>query len=194
MRVLMVCWVSGLNNVTTSLLSSLQSDPKKSVWMDPALWGTLPEPLLELILSHLPLPELLPMRAVCKKWEALLHAPRFLTSQVARVAQCASYVLTRSEPAFSAFSFFQQHTAPELYYLRNSSLYCPVSKNWFHMSLNFLPVRDFYVTSVAGGLLCFVGYKDHKASHAFNSRQQQQHFPRQARTPLPCIPPKVTFT
>lgn len=127
--------------------------------MDPSLWGTLPEPLLELILAHLPLPELLPMRGVSTKWNALLRTSRFLITQRALTAQCPAYVLTVNEPAFSAFSFFQQANGPELYYLRSSSLYCPVARNWFNMSLDCLPIRDFYITSVGGGLLCFVGYK-----------------------------------
>lgn len=137
----------------------------KQVWMDPNLWGTLSEPLIELILMRLPLPELLPMRAVCKKWNALLQSPQFLTSQRTVTVQCPAYVLTVSEPAVSAFSFFQQGGGPELYYLRSSSLYCPVSKNWFNMSLECLPFRDFYITSVAGGLLCFVGYRPSASSN-----------------------------
>jgi len=97
------------------------------------------------------------MRSVCKKWNYLLHTTQFLKSQRQLTVQCPAYVLTVNEPAFSAFSFFQQ--GPELYYLRNSSLHCPISKNWFNMSLDCLPIRDFYITSVGGGLLCFVGYK-----------------------------------
>lgn len=144
-------------NVNLSSLSLTSDTRSKQVWMDPALWGTLPEPLVEIILAYLPLPSLFPMRAVCKKWNYLLHTTTFLASQRSRTVQCPAYVLTVNEPAFSAFSFFQQ--GPELYYLCNSSLYCPISKNWFNMSLDCLPFRDFYITSVGGGLLCFVAYK-----------------------------------
>ena len=112
--------ISGL-----SLTSEVRS---KEVWMDPALWGALPEPLVELVLVHIPLPHLLPMRAVCKKWNELLHSSAFLTAQRHRTVQCPAYVLTVTEPAFNAFAFFQ--TGPELYYLRSAALYCPASKNW----------------------------------------------------------------
>lgn len=152
----------GLNVNLASL--SLTSDTRsKNVWMDPALWGALPEPLIELILARLPLPHLLPMRAVCKKWNYVLHTSMFLNAQRGVTVQCPAYVLTVNEPALAAFSFFQQ--GPELYYLRNSSLYCPVSKNWFNMSLDCLPFRDFYITSVGGGLLCFVAYKGTAATN-----------------------------
>ena len=150
-------WAAGINlNIASLSLTSVDTRVK-DVCMDPALWGTLPDPLVELILVHLPLPHLLLMRAVCKKWNELLRTPKFLTSQRHRTVQCPAYVLTVNEPAFNAFSFFQ--TGPELYYLRSSSLYCPITRNWFNMSLDFLPVRDLYVTSVSGGLLCFVAYK-----------------------------------
>lgn len=103
------------------------------------------------------------MRGVCKRWNYLLRTSTFLNAQRNLTVQCSSYVLTVNEPAFSAFSFFSH--GPELYYLRNSSLYCPVSKNWFNMSLDCLPIRDFYITSVGGGLLCFVGYVNGTATH-----------------------------
>jgi hypothetical protein len=149
-------WVAGINlNISgLSLTSEVRS---KEVWMDPALWGALPEPLVELVLVHIPLPHLLPMRAVCKKWNELLRSSAFLTAQRHRTVQCPAYVLTVTEPAFNAFAFFQ--TGPELYYLRSAALYCPASKNWFNMSLDCLPFRDLYVTSAAGGLLCFVAHK-----------------------------------
>ncbi|KAG0607277.1 hypothetical protein M758_8G015500 [Ceratodon purpureus] len=150
-------------NVNLSSLSLTSDTRSKNVWMDPALWGTLPEPLIELILARLPLPYLLPMRSVCKKWNYLLQTSMFLNSQRSLTVQCPAYVLTVNEPAFSAFSFFQQ--GPELYYLRSSSLYCPISKNWFNMSMDCLPLRDFYITSVGGGLLCFVAYKGTAATN-----------------------------
>lgn len=154
--------VAGLLDVNLSSLSLTSDTHQKQVWMDQELWGALPEPLVEIILSHIPLPYLLPMRAVCKKWYFLLHTSSFLSLQRQRTVQCTSYVLTVNEPAFSAFSFFQQ--GPELYYLRNSSLYCPISKNWFNMSLDCIPFRDFYITSVGGGLLCFIAYKNNTSS------------------------------
>lgn len=148
--------VAGINLNIASL--SLTGDARiKQVWMDPCKWGTLPEPLVEVILAHLPLPYLLPMRSVCKRWNDLLQTTSFLTSQRRRTVQCPAYVLTVNEPALSAFSFFQ--TGPELYYHRASSLYCPLAKNWFNMSLDCLPFRDFYITSAGGGLLCFVAHK-----------------------------------
>jgi hypothetical protein len=52
-----------------------------TVWMDPELWATLPEPLIEQVLAYLPLPILLQLRAVCKKWDALLRHPTFLRTQ-----------------------------------------------------------------------------------------------------------------
>nr|PNR45486.1 hypothetical protein PHYPA_015257 [Physcomitrium patens] len=124
--------------------------------MDPDLWGTLPEPLIELILAYLPLPKLLQMRSLCRKWNCLLQSPNFLDAQRRTAAQCHFYVVTVSEPAFSAFSYYQK--GPELHYLRSSSLYCHTSQTWFNLSLNFLPFSDLYVTSVGGGLICFVAY------------------------------------
>lgn len=150
-------------NVNLSSLSLTSDASRKNVWMDAALWGALPEQLIELVLARLPLPYLLPMRAVCKRWSELLRTRRFLSAQRSATVQCPAYVLTVNEPAFSVFAFFQQ--GPELYYLRSSSLYCPISKNWFNMALDCLPFRDFYITSVGGGLLCFVAYKGTAASN-----------------------------
>ncbi|XP_024379969.1 F-box/kelch-repeat protein At5g15710 [Physcomitrium patens] len=149
----------GINiNLTNLSLNTTPTELKRNqVWMDPDLWGALPESLLELILTHLPLPNLLQMRAVCRKWNSLVQTPRFLDAQRCTSTQCQSYVLTVSEPAFSAFSFYQK--GPELHYLRSSSLYCQVSRTWFNLSLDFLPFADLYVTSVGGGLVCFVAYK-----------------------------------
>lgn len=152
---------AGLNAAFSSL-SLTSNTRRKEEWMDPEMWGKLPEPIMETILSYLPLPYLLPMRTVCKKWNYLLQTSSFLSTQRHLTVQCSSYVLTYNEPAFSAFSFFQQ--GPELYYLRSSSLYCPVSKNWFNMSLDCLPIRDFYITSVGGGLLCFVAHNGPQAA------------------------------
>ncbi|XP_024403675.1 F-box/kelch-repeat protein At5g15710 [Physcomitrium patens] len=149
-------------NAAFSSLSLTSNTRRKEEWMDPEMWGKLPEPIMETILSYLPLPYLLPMRTVCKKWNYLLQTSSFLSTQRHLTVQCSSYVLTYNEPAFSAFSFFQQ--GPELYYLRSSSLYCPVSKNWFNMSLDCLPIRDFYITSVGGGLLCFVAHNGPQAA------------------------------
>jgi hypothetical protein len=131
-----------------------------TVWMDPELWATLPEPLIEQVLAYLPLPILLQLRAVCKKWDALLRHPTFLRTQAQLSPQRRSHVLTVSEPAPSAFSFFQHPGRPELYYLRRSLLYCPVSCDWFRVCLDScLPFSDLYVTSVSSGLICFVAYK-----------------------------------
>lgn len=148
--------LAGLD-MSLSSLSLTSNTRQKDEWMDPKLWGSLSEPLVERILAYLSLPVVLPMRAVCKRWNSLLHTPEFLSTQREISVQCPSYVLMVSEPAYSLFTFFQQ--GPELYYLRSSSLYCPVSKNWFNMSLGFLPFPDLYITSVGGGLICFVAHR-----------------------------------
>lgn len=147
----------GSNVALSSKFLTSSNTCREVGWMDPVLWSTLSDPFLEKILSYLPLPLLQPMRAVCMKWNHLLQLSRFLSMQRDVTMQCPSYVLTYNEPASWAFSYFQ--SGPELFNLRKSSLYCPISKKWFNMSLDCLPCRGFYISSVNEGLFCFVGYK-----------------------------------
>lgn len=149
--------VAGSNVALSSKFLTSSNTCREVGWMDPVLWSTLSDPFLEKILSYLPLPLLQPMRAVCMKWNHLLQLSRFLSMQRDVTMQCPSYVLTYNEPASWAFSYFQ--SGPELFNLRKSSLYCPISKKWFNMSLDCLPCRGFYISSVNEGLFCFVGYK-----------------------------------
>jgi hypothetical protein len=120
-----------------------------------ALWGTLPEPLIDLILAHLPIPSLFSMRLVCKRWNNLIHSTGFVKTQAEITSELPYYILYGMEdhrvqigPALFTFAYF----------VRDASMYCSTTKKWHTLSFNFLPFTDFYLILTSGGLLCFAVY------------------------------------
>lgn len=46
--------------------------------MDERLWGDLREELLERVLARLPVDSFFRLRAVCRRWNAIMFSPEFL--------------------------------------------------------------------------------------------------------------------
>ena len=129
--------------------------PCQDFELDGALWGTLPEPLVDLILAHLPIPALFAMRLVCKRWKNLIHSTGFVKSRAKVMCELPYYVLYGMEdhrvqigPALFTFAYFT----------RDASIFCSSSQKWYDLSFNFLPFPDFYLILTNGGLLCFAVY------------------------------------
>ncbi|XP_073390552.1 F-box/kelch-repeat protein At5g15710 isoform X2 [Physcomitrium patens] len=123
--------------------------------MSGALWGTMPEPLVDLILAHLPIPRLFALRTVCKRWNSLIHSAGFVKthSQVS------------SEPPYFVLYGMEDHRVqigPSLftfaYFARDASIFCSTTKKWHSLSFSFLPFSDFYLILTSRGLLCFAIY------------------------------------
>ncbi|KAH9562704.1 hypothetical protein CY35_05G085800 [Sphagnum magellanicum] len=123
--------------------------------LDGRLWGLLPEPLVDLILAHLPIPALFSMRMVCRRWNGLVHSAGFVKARAEVTSELPYYVLYGMEdhrvqigPALFTFAYFA----------RDASIFCSTARKWHDFSLNFLPFPDFYLILTGGGLLCFAVY------------------------------------
>ncbi|XP_024543630.1 protein UNUSUAL FLORAL ORGANS-like [Selaginella moellendorffii] len=104
-------------------------------FMDPALWGCLPEDLHDRILARLPIPSFFRLRIVCSRWQSLLSSPTFLGHCAAKNHQ--SWLLMFADVHYKLVF-----------------VYIPDEDRWLHFPLSFLPSNIYYITG-AGGLLCF---------------------------------------
>lgn len=102
------------------------------------VWSELPDELVDRVLACLPIPLLLQLRCVCKRWNSLITSAHFLKLQAA-----ASY----SGPHFLVF---------ELQKPNSWGAYDARLQNWYTVPLD--PLEGEIVMSLAsdGGLLCKV--------------------------------------
>lgn len=105
--------------------------------LDADVWKNLPENLVERICPFLPLHSLLRFRAVCKRWNALLHCPKFL--------QC--WHRGPSVKRESPWLIFRGSA-------RECVAYNPSMDRWSQIPHSFLPSPRVRVVASAGGLLC----------------------------------------
>nr|PNR45059.1 hypothetical protein PHYPA_014830 [Physcomitrium patens] len=90
--------------------------------MDPALWGNLPDHVLDHVLVQLPLPVLSRFRCVCRRFYSLSASRSFLKS----------YPVSLSPVSFP--QPWLVHT-----YAAASNAYNPAANNWFELSPYFIP-------------------------------------------------------
>ncbi|KAG8654821.1 F-box/kelch-repeat protein At5g43190-like [Manihot esculenta] len=67
--------------------------------MDPGIWSRLPEELLDLVLSFLPLKTFLNLRSTCKHFSSLVFSPAFMSKHSSSGSPFCSFVLL-SHPQF----------------------------------------------------------------------------------------------
>ncbi|GAB4839305.1 hypothetical protein Ancab_028832 [Ancistrocladus abbreviatus] len=111
--------------------------------MDPRIWGRLPVDLLEHTLCFLPLKNILNLRSTCKRFEALVFDPSFVSKY---------YSLSpSSQSPFSSFLLLS-HPHSNNHFL----LYDSVLGTWRKLSLSLNPcIPSSSLLSVSNGLLCF---------------------------------------
>ncbi|XP_024516698.1 F-box/kelch-repeat protein At5g15710-like [Selaginella moellendorffii] len=103
--------------------------------LDDSVWSQLPEDMTRIILARLPLPNLLQVRTVCKKWEATIRSPPFLKL-------CSD--LPSRAPWYLGFHGFRHE---------QGWAFDPSSSRWYTLDFTFLPPGR--CAAAAGGLLCF---------------------------------------
>ncbi|KAJ7519858.1 hypothetical protein O6H91_20G058600 [Diphasiastrum complanatum] len=108
------------------------------IFMSERIWGRLPEELVDAILAHLPIPVLLRLRAVCKRWNALLSCTGFL-HLCSQVPQKRPYLL------FTGLDFILRKCICE------GLIFCPSSSRWYRFPLDFLPFPSENIIGVTGG-------------------------------------------
>ena len=123
--------------ITTAQSPARQSD------MDPGIWSQLPDELLELILSFLPLKDFFNLRSTCKNFESMVFSPSFISKHSSSSPSCSSFLLL-SHP--------QCH--------RHFPLYDSSLNAWRSLALPYpksLPssVAPASLLSASNGLLCF---------------------------------------
>ncbi|KAJ6321020.1 hypothetical protein OIU76_006358 [Salix suchowensis] len=125
---------------------SLQS-PSRLPEMDPAIWSRLPEELLEIVLSFLPLKTFLNLRSTCKHFKSLMFSRSFMSRHTASGSPFSSFLLL-SHP-----QFYQEFP-----------LYDSIVGSWRNLTLSLsllLPGTGSNVSpsctllSSSNGLICF---------------------------------------
>ncbi|CAM6015514.1 unnamed protein product [Sphagnum balticum] len=128
---------------------TLEHVVKEQAWMkdgnlDMAIWGVLPEELLEHILAYIPFPHLSCIVTVCKRWQSLIHCPLFLQTHAENTSQWPSY-----GPVHYNVKMLENG---EFHW----SGYCKFTNTWQKLPPLSLPcLAGKQVWSGAGGLLCF---------------------------------------
>ncbi|KAG6553270.1 hypothetical protein Mapa_005004 [Marchantia paleacea] len=98
--------------------------------MDSALWGFLPDDILESVLAMLPFDDLITMRYVCKQWNSVI-----MSRGLCPPDQNPQLLCNMS----GSFTIYNQTKA-----------------KWTQRSLNFVENhKDLYLATSDGGLLCF---------------------------------------
>ncbi|PON91119.1 F-box domain containing protein [Trema orientale] len=126
--------------ITTTTSAQSPATPSD---MDPGIWSQLPEELLELVLSFLPLKAFFNLRSTCKSFGSLLFSPPFVSKH------------SSSSPSFSSFLLLSH---PHCH--RHFPLYDSALNTWRKLALPSpapLPssVAPASLLSVSNGLLCF---------------------------------------
>ncbi|CAM6085147.1 unnamed protein product [Calypogeia fissa] len=127
-----------MENLIGSMTLVLQQPDMDIEELDASRWGELPDELVDRVLACLPVPLLLQLRCVCKRWNSLITSAPFLKLQAA-----APY----SGPHFLVF---------ELQKPSSWGAYDARLQKWYTVPLD--PLEGEIVMSMAsdGGLLCKV--------------------------------------
>uniref|UniRef100_A0A0D6R1K7 F-box domain-containing protein n=1 Tax=Araucaria cunninghamii TaxID=56994 RepID=A0A0D6R1K7_ARACU len=109
--------------------------PSSGSRMEAKIWSNLPDEVVERILARLPAESFLCLRCVCKRWNALLSSPSFV-SLCCKISHRPWLVMfrRRDHRICRAYDIF-------------------ISK-WHNISLCFLPYQTAEVVAASGGLLC----------------------------------------
>lgn len=104
--------------------------------METSIWSNLPDDVVDRILARLPAESFLCLRCVCKRWNALLSSPSFLSlcSKISSHRPWLIMLKRQDERIFRAYDSFLN--------------------KWHSISLSFLPYPTAEVVATAGGLLC----------------------------------------
>lgn len=116
--------------------------------MDQRLWSLLPEHLLDRILACLPLPSLLSMRSVCKRWSTLLSTPSFM-NVCTEVPQ---------KPSSSMLGLFEKGEQGCI--TQGCFTFCSVTQKWYTIGLSPLPVNEGSQLASTEGLFCYIPLVD----------------------------------
>lgn len=135
-------WLTGLKRRKVNETQQINSN----LAMDERLWSMLPEHLLDRILARLPLPSLLYVRPVCKRWSTLLSTPSFLD------------VCTEVPQKPSLLGIFENGEHGWL--THGCSTFCSKSQRWFSIDLKSLPYKEGDLLAAAEGLFCYVPQSD----------------------------------
>ncbi|CAM6081700.1 unnamed protein product [Calypogeia fissa] len=120
----------------------IDGDHPEYQMMDSSLWGSLPDHLVEKILSRLPIQSFSRFRTVCKSWNELVHSRSFLK---------ACEEVPSGGPWFLVFTGDKNKTEPT---------YDPSLKKWHRIRLPSLPLEfDPFIMSSDGGLICYYTFE-----------------------------------
>lgn len=119
--------------------------PATAPEMDPAIWSGMPEELLEMILSFLPLKTFLNLRSTCKHFKSLIYSPSFISKHSSSsLSHPLSSFLLLSHP------HFHHHHFP---------FYDSILGTWRTLYLSVSPLLsgapNSILVSTSNGLLCF---------------------------------------
>ncbi|XP_062098503.1 F-box/kelch-repeat protein At5g43190 [Humulus lupulus] len=107
--------------------------------MDPSIWSQLPNELLEIILSFLPLKNFFNLRSTCKTFWSMVFSPRFISKHNSSLPSFSSFLLLSHPQCHRRFPLYDSN----LNAWRNRALSSSVS----------LPSASLLTSS--NGLLCF---------------------------------------
>ncbi|XP_030498090.1 F-box/kelch-repeat protein At5g43190 [Cannabis sativa] len=115
--------------------------PSSSSDMDPGIWSKLPEELMELILSFLPLKNFFNIRSTCKTFRSMVFSPCFISKHTSSLQSFSSFLLLSHPYSPRRFPLYDSN----LNAWRKRALYSSVS----------LPSSASLLSSSYNGLLCF---------------------------------------
>lgn len=116
-------------------------EPRAGSWvvaMDERLWGDLREELVDRVLARLPIDSFFRLRAVCKRWNAIIHSHSFISDCSQVTSPLGHYFIKADRRADRVLLGYS----------------CALSK-WHRIALDFLPMQIQPAAS-AGGLVCLV--------------------------------------
>lgn len=135
--------------------------------MDPKLWSTLPNILLELIFARLPLHCIVQLRTLSKHWHSAIaspdfqHALRDTKRHGARNDVAVVMENWRAQPKWVwVFDACSTSTASP------DSTGSESQRKWYGLPLQYLPFSDPVPVAADGGLLCFAKLGLHMSSNA----------------------------
>jgi len=108
--------------------------------MDPDMWSTLPQGLLELIFARLPLHCIVQLRTLSKQWHANITLPAFQHA----------YRETGNSQRFAVVMDSERAKPKKVW------AYDVMERRWNGLPLQYLPFT--YLVAAGGGLLCFVKF------------------------------------
>ncbi|GAV56574.1 F-box domain-containing protein [Cephalotus follicularis] len=110
--------------------------PSKPRAMDPLIWSRLPQELLELVLSFLPLKTFLNLRSTCKHFKSLIFSPFFMSKHLSSSSSFSSFILLSHPQCYHHFPIYETTVGSWRYMLPRAAL-------------------SSTLLSISNGLLCF---------------------------------------